>query len=390
MCGIFGMLEVIEEKPVFNLRLKSPKRGILTDGIQVAMLRGYDSTGLAIVGGKDVTVVKKALSAHDFVQTRIYEKALHGLDKKWAIIGHARSATRGNVTDENSHPFRVGRITLVHNGTLTNYEHTMLDGKSFNTDSESITNMIDKKGIQATVDAMDGAYALVWHDKVKGTVNFLRNKERPLFFAKSEDEKMLFFASEHQMISLAAERHGVSLGKLYVFNENTQFIFKEGSLKYTTKKVEPAKKVVSSLIALPNLRNRTVSTSYIKTLGASVPSADIKIGDIINVKKFDGTSYGYVDKVGVIHTVVLNKKSFIPTEDNFQAYVDSAYTANTTTGSFILCCPLVNKKEDLPKTEPCSYCGEQVVDNKFVIMDGLICCDKCQDYSYHSYVGSNG
>jgi predicted glutamine amidotransferase len=377
MCGIFGMLEVIEEKPVLNLN--SPKRGILTDGIQIAMLRGFDSTGLAIIGGKDVTVVKKALSAHDFVQTRIYGKALHGLDKKWAVIGHARAATRGNVTDENSHPFKIGRITLVHNGTLTNYEYSM----------------IDKKGIQATVDAMNGAYALVWHDKTKGTVNFLRNKERPLFFARSEDEKMLFFASEHQMISLAAERNGVSLDKLYVFNENTQFIFKEGSLKYTTRKVEPTKKVVSSLIALPNQQSKYVpnhlaSTSYIKTFGYCVPFAGIKIGDVINVKKFDGTSYGYVDKVGVIHTVVINKKSAVPTEDNFQAYVDSAYNAINTNGSFILCYPLVNKKEELPKTEPCSYCGEEIINNKFVIMDDLICCDKCQDYSYHNYVGSNG
>ena len=49
-----------------------------------------------------------------------------------AIIGHNRSATIGNITKDNAHPFRKGDLVGVHNGTI----HSLKQSNG-STDSEA-------------------------------------------------------------------------------------------------------------------------------------------------------------------------------------------------------------------------------------------------------------
>src|ERR1022692_1164682 len=91
--------------------------------------RGQDSTGIVNVAQNGDAIIVKALGG----PTNIYSTDKWDMFKKDMIsqgriaFGHGRQATRGTVTIENAHPFRVenkdgNEIILVHNGTLHGFQ----------------------------------------------------------------------------------------------------------------------------------------------------------------------------------------------------------------------------------------------------------------------------
>jgi hypothetical protein len=76
------------------------------------------------------------------------------------------------------------------------------------TDSHCLYSNIDKYGVEAAVKDVDpeGAWALVWWDKVDNRLCFLRNDKRPLWFAWTKDKTAVFWASEPWMFG-AVSRH---------------------------------------------------------------------------------------------------------------------------------------------------------------------------------------
>jgi hypothetical protein len=125
-----------------------------------------------------------------------------------ALLGHCRAATRGESSRFNAHPFCFDNIVGTHNGTLSYQSHKKLTGEAkFQTDSEAIFAEIEAFGIGPTVKKFKGykendtfscpdAYALVWYDTRENSINFLRNKERPLYFAFDKKREQLFWSSE--------------------------------------------------------------------------------------------------------------------------------------------------------------------------------------------------
>ncbi|MDQ6655753.1 MAG: glutamine--fructose-6-phosphate transaminase (isomerizing) [Verrucomicrobiota bacterium] len=107
MCGIVGYVGRSEAGP------------ILLDGLRRLEYRGYDSAGVAIVDG-------------DSVETRKCAGRIAELGKLMAErppsgtygISHTRWATHGKATDQNAHPHfdESGKLALVHNGVIENYE----------------------------------------------------------------------------------------------------------------------------------------------------------------------------------------------------------------------------------------------------------------------------
>jgi hypothetical protein len=85
-----------------------------------------------------------------------------------------------------------------------------LDGNSA-VDSERITVTMGNKGVIPTLESLDGSYALVWHDHAANTINFARNKDRPLWLAFSKGRDILFWASEPWMITVSTSRCGIHL-----------------------------------------------------------------------------------------------------------------------------------------------------------------------------------
>ncbi len=108
MCGIIGYV---------GKKAASP---ILLEGLRRLEYRGYDSAGVAILQEADLLVRKRKGKINDGLAKLLIEKPLTG----HLGIGHTRWATHGVPCDENSHPHfdQSGRIAIVHNGVMENYD----------------------------------------------------------------------------------------------------------------------------------------------------------------------------------------------------------------------------------------------------------------------------
>jgi glucosamine--fructose-6-phosphate aminotransferase (isomerizing) len=135
--------------------------------------RGYDSVGVATKNQQDI-LVKKGVGKVSEVNDLLHLDSLPGS----IGIGHTRWATHGNVTDVNAHPHpsSSGKLAIVHNGIIENYNElkSELQEKGYNfksqTDSEVIANLLQfnfdqshdiKQAMLATVSKLKGHYAFV-------------------------------------------------------------------------------------------------------------------------------------------------------------------------------------------------------------------------------------
>src|SRR6266511_3025189 len=132
MCGIIGYVGKRQAAP------------ILLEGLRRLEYRGYDSAGMTVLDEVQFRTFKK--------KGRIDEGLGHLLDSRPAQgptgIGHTRWATHGAPSDENSHPHcdQSGRIAVVHNGVIENFERLRerLKGHQFlsTTDTEVLAHLI--------------------------------------------------------------------------------------------------------------------------------------------------------------------------------------------------------------------------------------------------------
>lgn len=205
MCGIFGLVEASSSA------LFSSDQKIVLGLSLLTSMRGPDSTGFF---GVDVDkgwidILKGVGSPYDVASYKIYEEFYGRIVKNYnLVVGHGRLATIGNIVAPNAHPFQHGNITLVHNGTLTNFKSLQDKFKTkFDVDSELICYLFNKIGVEETIKEIEGAYAMAWWDSSDKTLNLLRNSQRPLSYAISENQKRLLFASEPQTLGWAAINH---------------------------------------------------------------------------------------------------------------------------------------------------------------------------------------
>ena len=118
-------------------------------------------------------------------------------------IGHTRWATHGGVSDVNAHPHRAGRVTLVHNGIIENYEELkdhfgLADELISDTDSEVVAAVLNRfytgdphEALFQTVKCLKGTFALVViFDDIPDVIFAIRNVS-PIVAAYREDGTML-------------------------------------------------------------------------------------------------------------------------------------------------------------------------------------------------------
>ncbi|WP_017805490.1 glutamine--fructose-6-phosphate transaminase (isomerizing) [Avibacterium paragallinarum] len=160
MCGIVG---AVAQRDVAE---------ILVDGLHRLEYRGYDSAGIAVLDANHhmqivrrvgkVKALDEALEAHPI---------LGGTG-----IAHTRWATHGEPSEANAHPHRSGKIAVVHNGIIENYEELREElqkrGYEFlsQTDTEVIAHLVEweyrtasslLEAVQKTVAQLRGAYGTV-------------------------------------------------------------------------------------------------------------------------------------------------------------------------------------------------------------------------------------
>ncbi len=192
MCGIVAYLGKNEAYP------------FLLNGLQRLEYRGYDSAGIALIDGDNLRIYKK--------QGKVSKLKEYSEDKnrKGSIgIGHTRWATHGEPSDLNAHPHQSndGRLALVHNGIIENYdslkEALKKAGHRFytETDTEVLVHLIAhyqnkyelilREAVRKALQVVKGAYAIVVIDKDDPDTMVAARKASPLVLGIGDDEMVV-------------------------------------------------------------------------------------------------------------------------------------------------------------------------------------------------------
>lgn len=181
-------------------------------------LRGEHSTGIAAVDkDKEVIVSKTVGDPYQLFDIASCETIFKQANR--VLIGHNRFATTGAITRRNAHPFEFDTLVGVHNGTLTR-KHELPNSSKFNVDSEALYSYIEEVGVEQAMLKAYGAWALVWYDKNKESINFLRNKERPLYCVYTDSGNTVYWASEAWMLTAALTRYEIKYQKITALPED--------------------------------------------------------------------------------------------------------------------------------------------------------------------------
>jgi glucosamine--fructose-6-phosphate aminotransferase (isomerizing) len=178
----------------------------LLDGLASLEYRGYDSAGIA-TAGETLSVVKRAGELDALVAA--LEDRDAPLDGP-AGVGHTRWSTHGPPSDANAHPHtdEAGRVAVVHNGIIENYQSLRDEleaaGVTFasDTDTEVVSHLLGRHldegttleaAFRETVARLEGSYALAAVARGADTVVATRS-DSPLVLGVGEDAT--FFASD--------------------------------------------------------------------------------------------------------------------------------------------------------------------------------------------------
>lgn len=159
MCGIVGYIGEHQAAPV------------LLDGLSKLEYRGYDSAGIAVFDGNQITM-KKVMG-----RLKVLEELTHGGETMPGTsgIGHTRWATHGSPSDTNAHPHfnKEHSIIVVHNGIIENYARLKkkLEAKGYEflseTDTEVLVHLLTEyydgdpvSAIEKVMRRVEGSYAL--------------------------------------------------------------------------------------------------------------------------------------------------------------------------------------------------------------------------------------
>jgi len=224
MCGIVGYIGSYNAVSV------------LIEGLKALEYRGYDSSGVAFIENNNIEIYKKCGKVN-VLEESIPKEVCSNIG-----IGHTRWATHGGPSDKNSHPHKVGKITLVHNGIIDNYlvlkNEILKSGYVFNsdTDTEVVAAMLNTwykeekdmlKVMLRCKKELKGSYALgVICEDEQNKIYGIRN-ESPLIVGVAEDG--LFIASDVPAILKYTNKYQIlENNDIVVLNEKATIYNKDG------------------------------------------------------------------------------------------------------------------------------------------------------------------
>lgn len=248
MCGIVGY---VGNRLAFPLIIKGLKR---------LEYRGYDSAGVALINS-DLTLVKTKGKVSD-LEAKAKAVTLPGT----LGIGHTRWATHGIPNDTNAHPHtsNSGKLILVHNGIIENYESlkVYLTEQGFvfhsDTDTEVLVNLIEHiqqtqglktgKAVQVALNQVVGAYAIAVADKERPNEMVVAKLGSPLAIGLGKDEYFVasdaspfieytnrsIYLEDNEMAVISTEK-GL---KMYAIPDNRQVDPQVQELQLSLEKIE--------------------------------------------------------------------------------------------------------------------------------------------------------
>lgn len=212
MCGIVGYLG------------NKKATEVLVEGLSKLEYRGYDSAGVAVNTGNELSI-RKFKGRLAVLSDDLEKSPIQGT----LGIGHTRWATHGEPSDVNSHPHfnKDKSIAVVHNGIIENYmelkEELQKEGYEFlsQTDTEVIAHLVDKyyegnlfDAVYNATKKLRGAYAIGAICKDNNNELVAVRKDSPLIVGLGEGEN--FIASDIPAI--------LKYTKNVYFLENGEFV----------------------------------------------------------------------------------------------------------------------------------------------------------------------
>ena len=158
MCGIIGYTGLREAPPV------------LLEGLRRLEYRGYDSAGIAVITTSGAAKIARSEGKLSNLRERLEKEPLSGT----CGIGHTRWATHGRPTEQNAHPHRQGKVSVIHNGIIENHldlrAQLEAQGCRFasETDTEIFAHLIDREIAQRGGNDFRAAVARAL-EKARGT-----------------------------------------------------------------------------------------------------------------------------------------------------------------------------------------------------------------------------
>ena len=167
---------------------------LLIEGLKKLEYRGYDSAGLAVIAQAGIERVRSVGRVAELENASAGTAATTG-------IAHTRWATHGVPCERNAHPHVSGRIAVVHNGIIENYEalRAELSAQGYvftsDTDTESIAHLVDAilktepdlfAAVRQACQRLVGAYAIAVIDHAQPGKVIVAREGSPLLLGLSD------------------------------------------------------------------------------------------------------------------------------------------------------------------------------------------------------------
>lgn len=310
---------------------------VLIKGLKNLEYRGYDSAGIAIFLEGKVKILKESGKIKNL------EGIISDNDKSNIGIGHTRWATHGKASKINSHPHRVGKVTLVHNGIIENYvklrEELISKGYEFksSTDTEVACALIDSLykecndkllTMKNAKDRIIGSYAfgIMFDDDIDNI--YVMRKDSPLIVALGDKEN--FIASDvpaileftNKYMLLEKDEYGVINGdSVTIYDDSFNVIEKE--ILIFDSSIESAMKDGYEHFMLKEINDepKTLTLTYEQFFKNNIDELLDNIPDFSKYKSIDIIGCGSAYHAGLVGKNFIERYADIPVN----AYLASEY-----------------------------------------------------------------
>ena len=233
MCGIVGYVGPKQAAP------------FLLEGLRKLEYRGYDSAGIAVYNGANITL-EKCMGRLDSLEKKIEGRIPQG----HLGIGHTRWATHGRPSDTNAHPHADchGDFVVVHNGIVENYLHIkerlIEKGHKFlsETDTEVVAHLVEEyyegdfvEAVKKVLAEIRGSYSLVFISKHEPDKIICTKQDNPLVIGLGEGEN--FIASDIPAIIHRTRR-------TFILSDGEMAVVTKDSVWVTNRQGTPVSKKV--------------------------------------------------------------------------------------------------------------------------------------------------
>ena len=325
MCGIIGYIGEREAQP------------ILLNGLKRLEYRGYDSSGMALILTKKNTAsIRKSPGKISALERLLKKRPFSGT----IGIAHTRWATHGAPNQVNAHPHVdcKGRIVLVHNGIIENFEilksRLIKEGHHFKsqTDTEVIVHLIEKfynnvpleDAVREALKLLSGSFAIGViserePDKLVGArsgspliVGVGKNEN---FLASDipavlESTKDIIFLEENEVVVLTRNSYKVTdlegkevSKKITRINWNIDQAEKQGYKHFMLKEINEQPRIIDNLLEM-----RIQENNGIVFAEQHIPEEKLK-----NIKDISIVACGTAYHAGYVGKYVLESLCGIPT-----------------------------------------------------------------------------